>query len=230
MAGFISLTRHLPSSGGLGATTRKAPPRWSKRSRYSVAVRFLRLAFPILAVLLFLTVALWRDLVPNPQLIGMEASALPSSEVEELTMISPRFDGLDKDGQPYTLTASRANQENEAGDLIFLEMPAADMTLTSGRWVAVNATGGRYYRQRERLELEGQVNLFHDDGFEMETSSVAVDLNSGLIDSSTPVSGHGPRGELQAQGITVGENGSVINLKGRSRVVLLPDDSGAPNL
>ncbi len=209
---------------------RPAPPRWSKRSFHSIAVRFLRLAFPISAAVIFVVVALWRDIVPNPQLIGLEASALPSSEVEELTMVRPRFDGLDKDGQPYTLTAERANQADEEGDLIFLVHPAADITLLDGRWVAVSANGGRYLRHRKQLELDGDVSLYHDDGYEIRTTAAAVDFNSGVIDTDAGVAGQGPRGEIQAQGMTVTEEGNVITLKGRSMVVILPGDEGSPRL
>lgn len=188
----------------------------------------MRLALPAAALFLFLVVALWRDIVPNPELIGLEAAALPASEVDELTMIRPRFDGLDKKGQPYTLTAERANQLDEDGDLVFLVLPAADVTLTDGRWVAVAAQGGRYFRHSERLELEGQVNLFHDDGYELRTSAAEVDFATGEINSDVAVAGQGPRGEMQAQGLEVSDDGRVINLKGRSKVLLLPADAGEP--
>ncbi len=204
-----------------------APPRWSKGNVHSLVVRLLRIGFPAAAVALFLLVALWRDLIPNPQIIGLETSSLPASEVEELTMIRPRFDGLDKEGQPYTLTAERANQLTEEGKLIFMEQPAADVTLKNGRWVAISADGGRYYRLQERLELEGSVNLFQDDGYELRADEVEVRLKSGQIDTDSAVEGQGPRGEMEGEGLRVGEDGKVIELKGRSRVKIMPAAGGA---
>ncbi|MEO1192065.1 MAG: LPS export ABC transporter periplasmic protein LptC [Pseudomonadota bacterium] len=230
MSSFLTFPNGRSLERGQSATGAAAPPRWSKGSGYSRLVQVLRLALPVLAVLLFLTVALWRDLIPNPQLIGLEDSALPASEVDELTMIKPRFDGLDEDGQPYTLTALRANQLNEDGDVIFLESPAADITLTSGRWVAISATGGTYFREEERLHLEGQVSLFQDDGYELETSAATINFASGLVDSDAAVAGHGPRGEMQAEGLTVAEQGDLVELKGQSRVLLLPQTAGNGSL
>lgn len=203
-----------------------APQRWSRGNLHSLAVRLLRLVFPVAAVLLFFVVALWRDIVPNPQVIGLEASSLPSSEVEELTMIRPRFDGLDKEGQPYTLTAERANQLDEEGTEVFLMQPAADVTLKNGRWVAISAEGGRYYRVEERLELEGSVNLFQDDGYELRTETLEVEFEAGVINSDTPVAGQGPRGEMEGEGLHVKDDGRVVELKGRSRVVILPGGDG----
>jgi len=211
----------------MGRTLSVAPPRWSRGNLHSLAVRLLRFCLPVSALLLFLTVALWRDLVPNPQIIGLEASSLPASEVEELTMIKPRFDGLDKEGQPYTLTAERANQLNEEGTLVFMQQPAADITLKNGHWIAVSADGGRYFRLEERLELEGSVNLFQDDGYELRTDAVKVLLGSGVIESDAHVEGQGPRGELEGEGLSVREEGKVIELKGRSRVKILPAGGGA---
>jgi len=213
----------LPASG---AATRPAPPRWSRRNLHSGLVRFLRLAMPLGAGLLFLVVALWRDLVPSPHLIGLETSALPSSVVDELTMMKPRFDGLDREGQPYTLTADRANQLSEEAELIYLVHPAADITLTSGNWVAVSATGGRYYRLEERLELEGNVSLFHDDGYEIRTPSADVDFHTGVVESDAGVAGQGPRGDLEAEGMRITEEGDVVELIGRSRVRILPAEDG----
>ncbi len=203
-----------------------APPRWSRGNVHTLGVRLLRLVMPIAAVLLFFVVALWRDIVPNPEIIGLEASSLPASEVEELTMIRPRFDGLDKEGQPYTLTAERANQVDEEGTLVFMQQPAADVTLKNGRWVAISADGGRYFRLDERLELEGSVNLFQDDGYELRTDAVEVHLKAGEIDSNSPVSGQGPRGEMEGEGLSVKDDGKVVELKGRSRIKILPGGDG----
>ncbi len=213
--------------GARTARARRAPPRWSRGNVYSLAVRLLRLALPAASLVLLLAVVMWRDLVPNPQIIGLEASSLPASAVEELTMIRPRFDGLDKKGQPYTLTAERANQLDEEGTLVFLDKPAADVTLKSGRWVAISADGGRYYRLEERLELEGAVNLFQDDGYELRTEAVEVMLESGVIDSDSEVEGQGPRGEMQGQGMRITDDGKVVELKGRSRIKLIPKGGGA---
>lgn len=204
-----------------------SPPRWSRGNFHTLAVRLLRLVMPVAAVLLFFVVALWRDIVPNPQIIGLEASSLPATEVEELTMIRPRFDGLDKEGQPYTLTAERANQLDEEGTLVFMQQPAADVTLKDGRWVAISADGGRYYRLEERLELEGTVNLFQDDGYELRTEAVEVRLKAGVIDSNTAVAGQGPRGEMEGEGLHVKDDGNIVELKGRSRIVILPSGGGA---
>ncbi len=208
------------------AKARISPPRWSRGNLHTVLVRLLRVGFPVAAVLLFFVVALWRDLVPNPQIIGLEASSLPSSEVEELTMIRPRFDGLDQEGQPYTLTAERANQLDEEGTLVFMVQPAADVTLKNGRWVAISADGGRYFRLEERLELEGEVNVFQDDGYELRTDAVEVVLKDGVIDSDSAVAGQGPRGEMEGEGLHVKDDGNIVELKGRSWIKILPAEGG----
>jgi len=186
----------------------------------------LRISFPLAAGLLLLAVVLWQDFAPRSRIIGLEASSLPVSELDELTMVRPRFDGLDKEGQPYTLTAERANQMTEDGDLIVMTQPAADVTLTNGRWVAVSADRGQYFRYEERLDLQGNVSLFQDDGYEIRTSAVEVRLGEGTLDSDRAVWGQGPHGEMRGQGLRVEPGGKIVQLKGRARVTILPADEG----
>ena len=114
----------------------------------------------------------------------------------------------------------------EDGDLIIMIQPAADVTLTNGRWVAVSADRGQYFRYEKRLDLQGNVSLFQDDGYEIRTSAVEVRLSEGTLNSDRTVRGQGPRGEMRGQGLRVGPDGKIVELKGRAQVTILPADEG----
>src|SRR3546814_9872677 len=79
-----------------------------------------------------------------------------------LTMVNARYTGVDELGRPFTLTANNARQENASTQAVDLEQPKADIVLEDGSWVALTATEGVYYRDKQTLKLTGAVNLFQE--------------------------------------------------------------------
>jgi lipopolysaccharide export system protein LptC len=86
--------------------------------------------------------------------------------------------------------------------------------------VTVTAEHGLYDREREYLQLNNGVQLFHDRGFQFETPQAKVDLQAGTAQSDTPVTGHGPEGQIDAQGFRVLDKGGRIIFTGRSKLVI----------
>jgi len=205
------------------AAAADAPLRLSANDRYSTGVRLLRIGLPALAALLLVAVTLWHDLIPDPKRVGIQASTLPSSAVDSLTMVRPRFDGLDDRGRPYTLLAASAEQEDEEATQISLSQPEADITLETGQWVALAANRGRFDRSNEQLWLSGNVTLFHDLGYELITPEATVALDSGRITGAEGILGFGPLGELEAEGFVFENEGEMLRLTGQSRVLLRPE-------
>ena len=94
----------------------------------------------------------------------------------------------------------RIVQDRADDDLILLAQPTADMILSDGGRVAVQAKQGSYHRDLETLQLAGGVDLVHDQGYEIRTSSANVDLTTKTAEGNDPVAGKGPFGEIRSQG------------------------------
>ncbi len=77
-------------------------------------------------------------------------------------------------------------------------------------------------KDNEVLHLDGEVDLFHDTGFEMHTPSATVDLKNGTAAGDQPVRGHGPTGALNAAGFRILDGGKRILFTGKARLVLSP--------
>ena len=85
---------------------------------------------------------------------------------------------------------------------IELDSPQADITLQDGSWITVTANSGRFDRAAEQLSLDGDVNLFHDDGMEMRTELARVDLQESLAWGDQPVEGQGTSRHDQVRGLS----------------------------
>ena len=74
------------------------------------------------------------------------------------------------------------------------------------------------------LDLNGEVTLFHDRGFELRTQAAQVDLEAGVARGSEDVEGQGPFGNLEAEGFQVLDRGARVLFMGKSRAVLYPNN------
>ena len=137
-------------------------------------------------------------------------------------MIKARYVGSDEKNRPFTVTADMANQASPQSDLVILSVPAADMTLENGKWVALTAKSGEYYQKAKRLVLKGQVSLFHDDGYTVQTEIARIDLGAGSADGNKPVIAYGPAGKLRAEGFRIVDKGRRIVFTGKSHLVMRP--------
>ena len=214
----------LPTGNDISLAAIAQPPRLSGKSPYSVFVGFMKILLPALAAGLILLVVVWPQLRQQEEGIGSSVGKLTPDQAQNLSMLNPRFDGVDEKNQPYRVTAEAATQISPESHLIDLALPKADITLKDGTWLALTAESGRYDRDGETLNLQGEVNLFHDNGFELRTESVRIDLSNGTAQGSQPVEGQGPSGTLQSEGLEILERGNHIIFTGRTRLVMYPDE------
>lgn len=204
------------------AGTRK-PPRLSGRDNYSLFVGILKVVLPAFAVALVLLVVAWPQLIPDDSRFRIAVTQISLDQAENLSMMNARYDGIDEQNRPFSVTADLATQDSADADIVDLELPKADITLEDGTWLAITAKTGRYRREAEIVELAGEVVLFHDEGFEVRTDAATVYLSEGDAEGILPVQGQGPAGELNAEGFQLINQGERIIFTGRSRLLLQPE-------
>jgi lipopolysaccharide export system protein LptC len=197
-------------------------PGTNARRRYSVVysrfVSLLKFLLPAVALTLIGLLLLWPQMNPLPTKVGFTKATV--EDLENLRMLAPRMIGRDEKNQPYTVTADQATQAAASSDVTDLVKPKGDMQINTGAWVALTADTGTYNKQSQMLHLEGNVNVFHDAGYEIQTSSADVNLDKGDAQGDKPVFGQGPDSELQGEGFRLYNKGARIIVTGQSRVVI----------
>lgn len=205
---------------------RRAGPVRRLHPFYSRVVRFLKFILPIVALLLVGVVVAWPYIHKESiQLtIGFTTGTVDGSE--QPTMVNPRYTGTDSEQQPFSVTADLARNLVLDTTQVELEMPKADITLSDGTWLVVTSETGVYGRNEEVLDLAGSVNMFHDQGYELVTDAVRIDLSARTAESITPVTGQGPIGELTSEGFRMNNVERVIYFTGKATLRLYPDAMG----
>ena len=210
----------------LPAASLRPPPRpasgWRPRDtdRHSRRVALLRRLLPIIGVALLVLVAIWPRLVPLLESVQFGFPVIDLREAHELRMLNPRYAGVDRENRPYVVTSAIGRQASNRDDLMSLERPRAEMTMHNGALVVVTAATAMYQSQAQLLDLFGDVNLVRDDGTRFVTNTAHVDVAADSAVGNDPVTGHGPSGDITAQGFRVVDRGNTIVFTGKSNLLL----------
>lgn len=192
----------------------------SSVEKYSRFVSTMKIALPSFAGLLLAVVIILPQLRGEPDQLSVEISVTSDETGTTLSLVNARYLGTDTSGQPFSVTAQSVREAVDDNDTINLTAPQADISLNDGTWLMVGADTGQYHRETQMLRLDGEVNLFQDQGYEMHTDSATVMLEQGSASSSTPVRSQGPFGQLESQGFKLQEKGKVVFFTGPARLVL----------
>tara|TARA_B100000780_G_scaffold278914_2_gene254346 strand:+ start:2832 stop:3647 length:816 start_codon:yes stop_codon:yes gene_type:complete len=186
---------------------------------YTSFIRRMRLILPLVAVSIVAALLAWPD--NQNQIAILEKSQKESLKtVRKNELTNPKFESIDDKNQPYSITAEKAVQGESDEEAMLLEKPLADMQLKSGSWIALKANQGTYWQKEEKLNLQKNVTLFHDDGYEMNTDILFIDLKNQTVQSNTDVHGHGPAGTLTAKGLDGNNTNGILIFHGPATLIL----------
>ncbi len=212
---------------GLGGMRRLAPRRDAasiRKVRRGKSVRLLKVALPLVVFVTLGYVGYWwlqsRGTIVDPTLLqGVPTDAKKKAEV---TVQDVKYDGKDDKGRPFSITAVSASHVDGDDRHISLKKPLADITMSSGAYVALTANDGLLDRDADIITLNGDVTLFHDNGLSFQTDSATINLKEKTAEGSDVVEGQNGDGELISQGFRVLDDGDTIEFTGKAYMKIYP--------
>lgn len=194
---------------------------------------------PLIAVVTLIGVIAWPAF-KEMQLTHMSAASSTPLKVKavsltlpqngqpmELHVSKPEYSGIDENNHPFVITADTVIQKGMApGTPMNLQKPVATITMdsTTNENIHVDASTGLYDPVKKTLQLAGPVTVIHSQGYVMNLQELSADMIKGYMVTTHPVTGNGPGGTLSGESMEIFGNGNDIILKGRSKVVLIPQD------
>jgi len=142
-------------------------------ARYTRFVRSTKLTLAVLAGILICMVLFYpllQDSGVHVAFTSIEKKG-PSSPTQ---MINARFHGLDKEDQPFNITAKTATQIDD--NTVGLDHLTGDISLKSGAWLSVSGDTGVFKMKEKGLDLKGSIEMFDDEGYEFRTERLHVNV------------------------------------------------------
>ena len=205
---------YLLSGSGLRDRVPPAPRRIARRR---LLITLTKWALPIAAMALLASIALWPEIQEATTRARLSMNHI-SGEVDGGRVLGARYNGVDQNGRPYTITADTAWQIDP--ERVGLTMPKGDITLANGTWLMLNSKQGTFMQHLNQLDLVKEVTLYRDDGTTVRTESASIDMKAGAAAGSQPVHAAGPFGVLDARGFTLMDKGAAIDFPGPAHLVL----------
>jgi lipopolysaccharide export system protein LptC len=212
----------IRGAAGLPSLSMEQGQRRAEAARsYSRFVVGMKLLLPSLAAVLLGVVLAWPRLTERAESLSVEFTTLDRGQADLGSVINPRYVGVDDQNQPYTVTADMATEMGDGTDRMKLTNPKGDIVQNTGRWMSVTSDIGYITNRNQRVELEHDVMLYRDDGFQFETARAFIRMDEDHAYGEEPVKGQGDGMEItSSSGFDVMDGGGVIVFRGKSHLIL----------
>ncbi len=180
-----------------GMTTAERARNFVRARRHTILVRALRWSLPSTAagivVLYFLMV-----LDTTGWVAGMPHVELPRIIPDNLTMDNPRYEGFNKDGGAYVVTAKTAIQDLVNTEHVRLNGINGDLTDAKKSKTNLEALQGEFNTKTNELELSGGIDIVAESGLKAKLSRATILTNDNVIFSKEPVLVEMPSGTIRS--------------------------------
>ena len=147
---------------------------------------------------------------------------------DRLRVDNAMYRGQDDKGRPFSLVAGEAVQMSATVPVVQLKDLSARMLLDEGPAV-LQAGGGNYDINAERVAIDGAVAFTAADGYRMVARGVSVDLPTRRVIGAGRVDGEIPAGTFSADRIEADLGTRVISLQGHARLHMTPGKLRMPS-
>jgi len=140
---------------------------------------------------------------------------------ERLRVDRATYRGMDSDLRPFQVTAGSAVQPVSSDPVVQMRNLVADIQLKDGP-AKLEAPGGAYNFDTEKMRVGGQVDFTAADGYHMVTRNVTIDLKERRVTGDGGVDGVIPSGTFTARRISADLAERTVTLDGNARLRMEP--------
>lgn len=115
------------------------------------------------------------------QILWTPISAINMTDIisNQFKMSGASFVGIDKDGNPFQISAKTGYQEYDTPDIVFLDTVSGRITRNSGGKKItdnISANRGQYNRQTKTITLNSNVRVDSSNGDKIRTDELVIKL------------------------------------------------------
>ena len=195
-------------------------------ARHTSLVRTLKAVLPISAIgiagaytLLILKSTGWG--------VGIPTLYIPTIIAENLAMENPHYEGFNKDGGRYWVTAKKAMQDVKNMSVIKLDTITGELTDAEKKKTKLTAIRGTFNNKANVLELFDSIDIAGDNGLKAHLTRATIRTKENVITSDQPVVVMMEAGTINANQMTVRQKTKEYIFVDKVRTSLKAQDASA---
>lgn len=178
----------------------------ARRARLAPLLSWAALAFGLGLVIVFLVQAGFLSaLFPKPR-----PASLTVEMPDQIAGAFARIAGVDRQNQPYVITAKKGYQDRETAELVHMEDLTGTFQRKSRQPFELFSKTGLFNAKAREMDLEGSVRIIEKGRFTATMGKAHVELESKNLASDVPVVVEMEAGTISANGLQVSNDGNNI--------------------
>ncbi len=221
--GMQSAPRQTPAPNLDFISTDNRENEYREALKHSSKVKFWKIAFPIIAIVLVLGIigAFVLNSLKVPD-VSVENINLSDGK---LVMENPKLNGFDKNKRPYNLTATKAIQDVSNPNQVELQEILAELPMDEKITATITAGNGVYDADAKTLILKETVNLVTSSGMVLNLQDANVDIGNSIMHTNNPINGTSAQADISSNAMMIEDGGNKLIFEGRVRMTLRPDEA-----
>ena len=174
-----------------------------------------------IGVVVTLVVASWLGFLHQSNDGKLEIKDIKIANSGETTLTGARYQGVTSSGQPFLITADQASEANDGSGRIDMHQPRATITMESGQIIKLQSNYGVFNKPDDVVDMAGDVVVIQPaKNLKLVSDALFADLNLGEMRSLVPVTVTDDARHIDAETMTVFDNGDRILFGGSARMVM----------
>ena len=168
-----------------------------------------------------LVVASWLGFLHQSGDSKLEIKEVKIANSGEIALTGARYQGVTSSGQPFLITADQASEANDGSGHIRMEQPRATITMKNGQMIKLQSNHGVFDQPDDMFDMAGDVVVTQPTkNLKLATDALFADLKLGEMRSLVPVTVTDDAHRIDAETLTVFDNGDRILFGGTARMVM----------
>jgi lipopolysaccharide export system protein LptC len=191
--------------------------------RHSARVRLLKRVMMIGSVgamAVLLVIGIFDPFHHLTPVLSIDALNINGSKV---TMEKPHVAGYRQDGRPYEMRAEAMTQDLRKPTAFSLTKIEGVIGMADKSSATVTAKTGSYDNAANSMDLQGDVHVRNDSGYEAFLSTAHVDFKSSAVRSNDPVKVFMNTTTITADSMQVSDNGKTVVFGGHVKTLMIPE-------
>ena len=181
-----------------------------------------------IGVAVTLIVASWLGFLSQSGDSVLEIKEVEISDSGEIALTGARYQGVTSSGQPFLITADQASEANDGFGRIDMKQPRATITTKNGQIIKLQSNRGVFDQPDDVVDMSGNVVVTQPaKNLRLVSDALFADLKLGEMRSLVPVTVTDDARRIDAETMTVFDNGARILFGGTARMVMQSTNKSA---